>query len=69
MKAPAYAQELVLDDAALDVSVFAGDFVSVGAGLLPESPLLESLPPESLVFDSLLDEVSDVSLDELPFDA
>jgi hypothetical protein len=65
----------VLDAAglALAVSVFEGDLVSAGAGLLPESPVLESPVFESLVFDSLfeesLDELSDESLDELPFDA
>jgi hypothetical protein len=54
--------------AALAVSVFAGDFVSAGADLLPES-----LDFESLDFDSpaeeLFEELSDESLEELLFDA
>jgi hypothetical protein len=48
----------------LAASVFAGDFVSAGAGLLPESAVFESPG-----FDSLVEELSDESLDELPFDA
>jgi hypothetical protein len=73
---PAFAQELALDVAglALAVSVFVAGFVSAGADLLPESldlesPLLESPDFVSLAFDSLLEELSDESLPELPFDA
>jgi hypothetical protein len=50
---------------ALAVSVFAGDFVSAGADLPPESLGFESPDFESLVDDSPVDG----SLDELLFDA
>ena len=76
LRALAFTQEFALEAAglALAVSVFAGDFVSAGAGLLPESPVFESPDFESPAFDSLaeeslLDELSDESLDELLFDA
>jgi len=75
------SQVVVLEagaDAALAVSVLAGDFVSAEADLPPESLDLESLDFESPDFDSLdfdspaeelLEELSDESLPELLFDA
>lgn len=54
--------------AALVVSVFAGDLVSAGADLLPETLDLESLDFDSLLEESF-EELSDELLPELLFDA